>query len=256
MDNMEDIKSIIQNSGNSFHCKVLNYLKDKDWYTLVSPYYTDTITDKPREIDIVAEKAYPYDNAFRKGTINVKLYIECKYIPQNVVFWFDNKDMEKANDWVLKNTPHREKNTYKDMHHYLNKDAKVAKLFAGSSGKNLENEGIYRAMNQCLNAVVYNRRRGSIILSKSSNISKTIEYPVILCNSFDNFFSVGIKENNNPKKINENFQLEVNYAYLDLKKNHRNEYFLIDVIDYYKIDEFLSVLEKDVESIKKILWTS
>ena len=56
-----------------------------------------------------------------------------------------------------------------------------------------------------------------------------------------------------PENINDNFQLEVNYAYLDYQKNHSNEFFLIDVVDYNKLDDFLGVLESDKKAIFEIL---
>jgi len=251
--NNNDIKSIIQKSGNNFHCDVLNYFKEKDWCTLISPYYTDAITDKPREIDIITEKGYKCKDIWGKfhGTINVKLYIECKYISNKVVFWFANKDMDKATDWVINNTHHEKISSYAESHHYL-KDGKVAKLFASSKQARPENEDIYRALNQCLNAMVYNRRSKSLLPGEQKILS-TIEYPVIVCNSFNNFYRLDIEEKKGPDKINENFQLEVNYAYLDSKKKHVNEYFLIDLIDYNKIDEFLLSLDKDARSINNIL---
>ena len=56
MADIAGIKTIVEESGNSFHCKVARYLKEKEWTILVSPYYMDSATDKPREIDIVAQK--------------------------------------------------------------------------------------------------------------------------------------------------------------------------------------------------------
>ena len=56
-----------------------------------------------------------------------------------------------------------------------------------------------------------------------------------------------------PKPIDGNFQLEVNYAYLDDQKNNRTEYFLIDMVDFEKLDTFLSILESDKDAIIRIL---
>ena len=57
MNELDEVNSIIQGSGNSFHCKVTNYFKEKGWTTLVSPYYMDSSSNKPREIDLIVEKA-------------------------------------------------------------------------------------------------------------------------------------------------------------------------------------------------------
>ena len=95
MADKNEVKSIIETSGNSFHCRVLNEMKSREWHTMISPYYLDEISNKPREIDLLAEKAFKYENYFndKYGTVNVQLFIECKYIQQKVVFWFDNKNI-------------------------------------------------------------------------------------------------------------------------------------------------------------------
>ncbi|MDH5650354.1 MAG: hypothetical protein OEZ39_00630 [Gammaproteobacteria bacterium] len=255
---MDEIKKIIETSGNNFHCKVLNHLKSLGWHVLVSPYYTDNISDKPREIDLIAEKAFEYGDSYsgHKGTVNAKLFIECKFIPQKNVFWFHDKDMQKASELVVKNTPLRDNNIYKDKHHYLSSSNRVAKLFASESKRAAENEIIYKALNQSLNAMVYNRWDHTILPTKKGkphrNIT-SIEYPVIVCNSFNDFYSVDIDSDREPEVINDNFLLEVNYAYIDTNKSHRNRYFLIDIVSFNKLTSFLKVIESDINAIKNIL---
>ncbi len=56
MSESDEVKSIIDGIGNSFHCRVTSYLMEKWWTTLVSPYYMDSSSNKPREIDLIAEK--------------------------------------------------------------------------------------------------------------------------------------------------------------------------------------------------------
>ena len=81
----------------------------------------------------------------------------------------------------------------------------------------------------------------------------TVEMPTILCNSFADFYRVEIDDPDQPKPIDDNFELEVNYAYLDDQKNNKTEYFLIDIVDFEKLDGFLSILEADVAAILSIL---
>lgn len=256
MTDLEEVETIINESGNSFHCKVANYLKEKGWDTLVSPYYMDNASNKPREIDLIAEK--PWETARerkeRHGTINIKLFIECKYISHKNVFWFANKDIVSAKKWVTSNTPLTENKIFTDQHHYLTPNQKVAKLFASKNKPNNENEVIYKALNQSLNAMVYLRGRESIIPRvPSCNILKTVELPVILCNSFDNFYRVEMEGSSSPQKITDNFQLEINYAYLDYQGNRKSEYFLLDVVDFNNFDKFLAVLETDKDAIARII---
>lgn len=247
---IEQVKEIIANSGNNFHCTVLDRLKEKGWTVLISPYYNDNVSDKPREIDLIAEKVFDIKRSYGDfiGTVNVKLFIECKYISQKTVFWFHNKDRVKAEHLVLKTTSLTENNRHTKDHHYLRNDS-VAKLFADEKKQKTENEIFYKALNQSLNSMVYYRGSKSIIPKSTQYIKSTVNYPVIICNDFNNLYRVDIGSSDKPVTINDNFQLEVNYAYLDLSKKHSNEYFLIDIVSYDKIDTFLEDLQKDVNIV-------
>ncbi|HEV8726037.1 MAG TPA: hypothetical protein VGW77_35925 [Candidatus Binatia bacterium] len=252
----EDVKEIVDESGNSFHCRVTNFLKEKGWHTLISPYYMDGATNKPREIDLIAEKHWSGKRDYGRGSsgaITVKLFIECKYVPQPTVFWFSNKDMTAATKWVMSNTPLKsEDNKYTRQHHYLASEEKAAKLFASKNKQSTETEPIYRALNQSLNAMVYLRKQQSIIPEIRDGIIPrlaSVEMPVILCNSFANFYRVEMDDQTTPQPVKENFQLEVNYAYQDLQGNHRSEYFLLNVINFEKFADYLTILESDKDAM-------
>jgi hypothetical protein len=256
MDDIEVAKSIIKKSGNRFHCKAINYFSEKGWSAQISPYYLDNSTGKAREIDLVVEKLWIYDDPIKKRyeTINIKLFVECKYIPHANVFWFDSKDFSSARDWVITNTPHTLGNEYVEKHHFMESN-KVAKLFSTENKKDLEYEVIYKALNQSLNAMVNLRNMGTIIPDheyKGRDHVCTIEIPVILCNSFDKFYGLDIHDPAEVELIRDNFQLEVNYAYIDNQKSNRNEYFLIDIVSFDTIDAYLNTLQEDIEGIKMI----
>ncbi len=250
---LEKVKELIARSGNTFHCKVLKYLKDKGWTVLISPYYNDNISNKPREIDLIAEKAFAciFDHSGTAvGTVNVKLYIECKHISQKTVFWFYDKNQDSAVDLVTQSTPMKKDNFYTKKHHYLAEGDRVAKLFADERSNSSETEIFYKALNQCLNAMIYHRGKGTIIKLPSSRqgfIKGIVDYPIIVCNSFDNLFRVEIDTEVAPRTINDNFQLEVNYAYTNSFGKSADEYFLIDIIDFSLIDKFLEKMESDAK---------
>ena len=187
--NLDKIKKIIEQSGNTFHCKVLRYFQEKGWTVLISPYYNDNVSSKPREIDLIAEKAFDAKNWHGRfiGTVNVKLFIECKYISQNTVFWFHDKNIQEAEELVIKTTPLKKDNTYTQKHHYLDGENSVAKLFADERKKSADNEIFYKALNQSLNAMIYYRNKGTIIKlapGRDGYVLKTLNYPIIICNSF------------------------------------------------------------------------
>jgi len=263
LKSLDSIKDIINRSGNNFHYQVVKFLREKGWSLLVSPYYTDNVTDKPREIDIIAEKAFDIKDPFMDcwyGTLNVKLFIECKYINSDIVFWLDDRDKNKIIEKIVADSPLKppSQNITINEHRYLNAE-KVAKLFA--SGKNNENNDvIYKALNQNLNALVYYRNKSdfSMVPERKGwkvNILHKLNYPLIVCNNFNNFYSVDTGYlQGEPKGIINNFQLEVNYAYLHITppggQFRRIEYFLMDVINFEKFDDFLNeIQEKDIRII-------
>lgn len=221
-------------------------------------------TNKPREIDLIVEKHLMLNHKFgvretRREAISVKLFMECKYITQPTVFWFSDKDLPSAREWVIRNTPlNREENMYTLQHHYLASNPRVAKLFATNKAQSgIENETIYKALNQSLNAAVYLRRRPSIIRElkeRGIDIKKTVEMPIILVNSFSNFFRVGMDNPEKAEAIGDSFfQLEVNYAYANSEGSQRTEYFLIDVIDFTKLDAYFEVIDGDLTAISSFL---
>lgn len=258
-DDIKKVNSIISRSGNNFHCKVLKYLKDKGWTVLISPYYNDNISGKPREIDLIAEKYFDCIIDYwgkPKGSVSVKLYIECKHITQENVFWFYDKEEKSAIDLVVSTTPMERGNIYTNKHHYLENKERVAKLFADGKSNTSESEVFYKALNQCLNAMIYNRGKGTIINreDRRREFNKVVlEYPVIVCNSFKNLYRVDIDSEAEVVNINNNFNLEVNYSYLNYSRVNIDEYFLIDVVNFEDIDQFLAKLESDAKAMNVFL---
>jgi hypothetical protein len=122
----------------------------------------------------------------------------------------------------------------------------VAKLFADDKSKGAENEVFFKALNQSLNSTIYYRNKSSIITNeKYPKILKTLHYPVIICNSFENLFGVMMDTEDDPYSLESNFVMEVNYAHPTSTGSGMDEYFLLDVVDFTQMDEFLAVVEKD-----------
>lgn len=248
----DKIQEIIEASGNNFHSNVIKFLREKEWNVLISPYYNDNVSDKAREIDIIAEKAFAVKAIWgeTKGWLNVRFIIECKYINSETVFWFDAKDKKKAEEMLVRNTPLRKDNAYTQKHHYMSDD-RVAKIFSSEKSKDLSNEPIYRAINQSLNAMIYFRHEPPLIRPATRSQLRTVCYPIIILNDFGKIFAVNIGESSYSGIMDKFFQLEINYAYLDSNKKNQNEYFLIDVVNFSYLGDFLSEIQtKDVEAMK------
>jgi hypothetical protein len=245
----KEIAELVSNSGNNFHAKVARWFSENGWHVVVSPYYMDQSQSKAREIDLVAEKLWPIRDPFGHTTdsIAVRLFIECKFVATDAVFWFADKDRDSALELVCTNGPFRPDNIYTDKHHYLLESPRVAKLFSTGNTKTAENEPFYKALNQALNAMVSMRGQPVTIPSvrKTQRFPKAVlEYPVVVCSSFDKIYSVDFNADSEPKPIQENFQLEVRYAYIDRHERKRNDYFLLDFVAFDKLVKFGMVIDE------------
>lgn len=254
MKSNDKVKEIIKNSGNDFHLKVADFLRSQKWEVKVSPYYNDPATNKPREIDIVALKKYEVRDGFNQDveSLTIRLFVECKYIKDINVLWFEQKDAESATELAKDNSimrgledcnlqdtstlPHK-------IHHYLQGN-EVMKL--GSKTGNID--PLYEGMNGCLNALVFYKEH------QYSGIPNTIDFPIITVDNFKNLHKRNSSNNRGYEEISDNFQMEVNYSFTDRQNKPATKYFLLDIINGDKLENFLDMLGKnDVQIMKNQL---
>ncbi|MFZ5982394.1 MAG: hypothetical protein ACOYS2_02405 [Patescibacteria group bacterium] len=252
-EKIDKIQKIIEESGNSFHYEVIKYFENKEWRVLVSPYYNDYSSDKAKEVDIIVQKDFPVKDHWGKvlGFTRLNLFIECKYINHSVVFWFHKKDNLKAEEKIVSETSLKRfinNSSISKHHHYYVEE--VAKLFSSNSNRE---DVIFKAISQCLNSMVYFRRNTRDLFPDTNSrasfkkILKTINYPLIIHKNPNNLYRIF---NSGYQEIDENFLLEINYSYIDNEKRSQSEYFLIDVVNFEKMDSFIEkILEKDMEVI-------
>jgi hypothetical protein len=248
-----EITQLVNSSGNTFHARVARWLRDKEWHIVVSPYYMDQTQNKAREIDLIAEKLWPIPDPFgmSDGYVAVRLFVECKFVPSHSVFWFAEKSRSEALALVCSSGRFQENNIYTDKHHYLAQSQRVAKLFATSGGRAQEAEPFYKALNQSLNAMVAMRGMPfSVPAPKGQphDVRSVLEFPVVVCSSFDNIFAVDFYADTAPEPIAQNFQLEVRYAYVDQRSRMRDEYFLLDFVEFKQLDQYAEWIDEDVNS--------
>lgn len=251
MSSEEVVKKIIESSGNSFHSRVAQWLQGNGWHVLISPYYMDQSQSKAREIDLIAERTVPIKNHFGRweGDVVVRLYIECKFIGSHSVFWFTAKDKKAAEQLVCRNGGFRADNFYTKEHHYISSCETVEKMFS-TEAKSQEQEPFYKALNQVLNAYVSMLNRPPIIpeLREHSHGSRIfLNYPVVVCSDFSKLFRTDFFSNTSPSIIEENFQLEVQYAYTDTSNSSRDDYFLIDFVEYDHLEQFCEKIIRNGE---------
>jgi hypothetical protein len=242
------VTQLIEASGNNFHAKVARWFNENGWHVVVSPYYLDNAQSKARELDLVVEKLWPIsDDWGRKGgNVVVRLFIECKYVPTETVFWFAPKNLASALGLVCSFGPFRKNNSFTEQHHYLATNRRVAKLFASNNGKGTESEPFYRALNQSLNATVSMRSKEPThpaLARRSNGKVVLLQYPVVVCNSFGNLYSVDFLADSKPENIRENFQLEVQYAFVDSNGKNQEDYFLLDFVEFEQLEAFAAAID-------------
>jgi hypothetical protein len=247
------IQELIDSSGNTFHAKVAQWFVNQGWTIQVSPYYLDQTQQKAREIDLIAEKFWPFMDDFGKhqGYILVRLCIECKFVPSHAVFWFDNKNLREALGLVHRYPGFKPNNSYTHKHHYIARSERVAKLFSSSQTKQQETDLFYKALNQILNAFVAFRHRPRISEAdgaKSIGHIVTLDYPVVVCSSFKNVYAVDFLGKLPTTLQSNNFQLEVQYAHGESLVSQRNEYFLVDFVSFDGLLSFSQMIQDDVSA--------
>jgi hypothetical protein len=237
-----DVQEIVSNSGNSFHAKVAQWFVADGWHTTVSPYYVDHSHNKSREVDLIVEKSLTeIRNSFGqyKGQVIVRLFVECKFIPAPSVFWFVPKNGAGAFDLISSMAPFRENNTYTAQHHYI-KATEAAKVFSSKSGKDIENEPFYKALNQALHSWMTLKAKSPSLDVHGDTV--TLDFPVIVCSSFEKLWREEFYSVSNLRPIEENFLLEVQYAY-SAPSGAVDQHCLVDVVAF----EALSMLVQDVK---------
>jgi len=248
-----EIQDLIDSSGNNFHAKVAQWFVADGWKLQISPYYLDQTQQKAREIDLVAEKAWPFKTGFgqHEGYILVRLYIECKFVPSHAVFWFAEKNRREAAELVHSFPGFTPDNSYTTQHHYLAQSDRVAKLFTSSQTKQQETDLFYKALNQILNAYIAFRGQSVETATHGRKLHGkllSLTYPVVVCSSFSKMFAADFLGKLQTSLQSENFQLEVRYAHGQSSSGPRNEYFLVDFVSYDNLTPFTQAIENDINA--------
>lgn len=252
------LKEIIAESGNSFHCKVANYFRAAGWETRISQYYVDASTDKAREIDLIVERAVQIWDRSQKVAkrFHLRLFIECKYIRERTVFWFESMDQQSALGWINDHTPLKHNSSFMDEHHYLTSGPEVAKLYCTEKVKGQsraeESEPIFRALNQCLTAFIRSRAVSIAPPGPDADHVYVLAYPVIVCSGFERMYRTHITRAEEAERIQRNFLLEVNYAITNRNGANIPQYHLVDIVSFDKLDEFVQQLDRELKAVQLV----
>ncbi len=247
---LKKVETLVEESGMITHFKTTSKFRKNGWEVLVSPFYHDSISDTVREADLVVEKQFNSDtNPFHSSVqVNVQLFVECKYIKHEIVFWFDAVDKDRAVQSIERETGleiaiRRSADIEPGKFHYLKGNSAV-KLFSANANKE---DVIYKALNQCLHSQINFRKKGKNPIKKQFSDHQdargyVVQYPVIVCEGFDKLQKVEFEEDGTfiTKSLKDHFMIETNY---------RDDYFLVDVVDINYLETFLSSLGQEIQDI-------
>jgi hypothetical protein len=265
--NQQDIQNFAKQHGNRFHAEVVLHLRKNGWNVTVSPFYRDIATDKAREVDVIAGKVFyvPRGLGFQPFAFPVMLVIECKYVNKEILFWFDTKDSRQARDLITRSFPELRDNANIEKHHWYPLNEDVAKLFANinlnKDERQPENEVIFSSIDKVLNSLIYYRNKPSedLPINPGAVRKGRIYYPLVLVDRFSKLYKTtfGQPEATQPLDEESWFPAEVNYAYTNLVGGRfrfpKFEYFLVDIVNFARFDQYLTLLEReDIEAVKSM----
>lgn len=243
-----DVNDLVASSGNNFHAKAARWLRDDNWKISVSPYYLDQQQQKARELDLVAEKRWQTMDRIGRpsGAVYTRLFIECKFVPADTVFWLRNKDPQEVEQIICAGGKFRPQNTYTNRHHYFDSAQRAACLFASKKGADMESEPFFKGLNQVLNGYVFFRNSTPQLARESSYdpFQIYLDYQVIVCNSFEKMYAVDFDVPGDAEVISQPFILDVQYAFQG-KGGARSENLLIDVVDFASLPAFTEMIGED-----------
>lgn len=250
-DDKDLVKDIINISGNDHHVEVEKKLKKSKWAVTSSPYYNDPVTGIPRETDIIAYKDWDIHDVFGRdviGKIRIRLFIECKVLPEPIVLWLKDKRMDEAKTLAKDNPIFNgkedacltdESKVPSVIHHYI-EDRQVINQW----GKLGHKDPLYDAMTGCINAMIYYEQ------ARVEEHSPTINLPIIVIDDISKLY-VRDKSTLGATSVTENQQLETFFSYKGMNSLSSIHYFLLDIVELKQLDNFLTMLsENDIRLLR------
>ena len=240
----QKLKKAIKNSGNNLHLEVAEFLKGSGWDVDLSSYYCDDITDKPREIDIVAKRRIDH----QKDSFFVYLFLECKYLKNESAFRINLNSGQSAVSAIILNGLNKDRilreSGWKKNHHYLTTKY-VAKLFDASDSETQKT--IFDGVTQPIKAPLSFRDKMP---------SKYICYPIVVYRGIDGFYLVNKAQNSDTEldalQKEKHLIFGVRYSFKTLSSPRsvfREADFYVDFIHWDRLKYYLDCIEDEIKEI-------
>lgn len=254
----QDLKDLLEKSGNNLHLEVADILESKGWDIDLSSYYYDDTENKPREIDIIAtrnegvgseakgESGKPIDK------FDISLYIECKYFTKDIAFrMLPIGGLEQAAALHL-NELNKE-----ELVDFLNREADYLKnhyFDTKSVGKLHDTEietTVFNALTQPIKSLVFSKDgEDHIKLNK-------IYVPIVVYSGIDGIYPIQGSQDLDKLQPLQHLPYGLNYAYRNVHTGFlKREYFIVDFVHKDIFNKFLTHrVQNDIGGIRRYLGT-
>jgi len=258
----KDFKKIIEESGNNLHIDTVDLLERMQWDVDLSSYYYDETANKPREIDIIAQRNVEVINDPEKEVIDqfkLFLFIECKYLKNEVAFWARRNNEEESKEAIIIEGLDKEyllegENLFRE-HHYL-KERFIGKLY-DSFPK--EQGAVFNAVTQPIKSLTFFKER-FYKMEVERGLTKALYYPIVVYSGIEGIYDIRRKEADLDKlELKKELIFALNYSYRSVVDNKlKTNCFYIDFIHQDSLGSFIEdVIQKESSELRKYLfWKS
>jgi len=250
----KELKEIIKRSGNNLHIDTVNLLETMGWDVDLSSYYYDDTANKPREIDIIAqrnEQVFDFPPEKVLDEFKLFLFIECKYFKNELAFRMRrNHEQESKEAMIIEGIKSvdgwdkeyllEDEGLFRE-HHYL-KERFIGKLYDSK-----EQKVIFNAITQPIKSLTFFKER---------RVEKGLYYPLVVYSGIDGIYAIK-RENANLDQLEPKkdliFGLDYSYkSVVDHKlKTHQ---FFIDFIHQDKLGDFIEeIIWKEAGELREHL---
>ena len=279
----EVFENLIKESGHNLQLKVASLLKENGWEVEISPYYFDSVIERPREIDIIAwkENCHGYINE-KILRYKIFLFIECKYLKEETIFWLLEPRLEKIKEGlsatlggvsfrpqVLDASLEKFKEAF-SFHRYF-RTKYIAKLYYTKEKLDGRHDIIYSAFTQALHSLIW-FKKFPFWKTGERKEEPGVYYPVVI---YEPKKDLKVLLPNTQKKCRHlkeilkemktsSLLFEVTYCYPepitgDYPAGWKLSYFpspkvfLVDFVQNEDLEDFLKIIEKENAKIWEFL---
>ncbi|MFA7193792.1 MAG: hypothetical protein WC087_02660 [Candidatus Paceibacterota bacterium] len=236
-----NLQKIVDESGHKLHTEVVKLLEEYDYKTEISPYYVDSYTDKPREIDIVARKVIPVFEGSNEDNVYLVFALDCKHLKEDVVFWnFKNEKHHKALKMIGNEDQLIDKRG-EDGFIYFRAD-KISRLFQSGSSRTSNDpisDPIYKACVQAINGTIFAREHSA---------GPALIYPIVVVDGPGKLYEAKNLETDISSTL-----VHIDYSYYSDRQPNKKptrEPFYVLIVRKEKLIEAITLLQNEANIMK------